>query len=216
LDIIRKIGDAYGRRVLPRIIDCAMRHDEATRLRAASVPRANGSVLEVGIGSGLNMPFYTNAVTHLYGVDPSQELLAMARGRAASARYPVELLRGDAERVPLATASVDTVVTTWSLCSIANPAAALAEIRRLLKPDGAFIFVEHGLSPDDGVRKWQNRLTPLWRRVAGGCHLNRPVAEMIRDAGFAIVDLRTGYVPGPRPMTFMYEGIAHAHHPTRA
>ena len=193
-----------------------MRHDEAARLRAASVPRAKGSVLEIGIGSGLNLPFYTNAVTHLYGVDPSTELLAMARGRTASARYPVELLRGDAEHVPLATASVDTVVTTWSLCSIANPAAALSEVRRLLKPDGAFIFVEHGLSPDGRVRKWQNRLTPFWRRVAGGCHLNRPVAEMIRDAGFAIVDLRTGYVPGPRPMTFMYEGIAHADDPTRA
>ena len=205
----------YSRYVLPHLIDFAMRREDATRLRATHVPQARGVVLEIGIGSGLNAPFYTSAVTHLYGVDPSRELVAMARARTSSAPFPVELLIADAERVPLVAASIDTVVTTWSLCSIANPAAALAEIRRLLKPDGAFIFVEHGLSPDHGVRQWQNRLTPLWRRVAGGCHLNRPIADMIREAGFAIVELRNQYVPGPRPMTFMYEGIAHANHPTR-
>jgi ubiquinone/menaquinone biosynthesis C-methylase UbiE len=174
------------------------------------VPNAKGIVLEAGIGSGLNMPFYSNDVTKLYGVDPSPELLRMARERAASMLFPVTLLEREAEHIPLAGESVDTVVVTWSLCSIANPEAALRELRRVLRPGGTFIFVEHGLAPEAGVRKWQNRLTPVWKRFAGGCHLNRPVADLIRNAGFTITDLRTEYLPGPRPMTFMYEGIAHA------
>ncbi len=205
----------YNRYVLPRLIDFAMKRDDATRLREAYIPKAKGVVLEVGIGSGLNLPFYSDAVTRLYGIDPSAELLAMARRRTAAARFPVEFFHQEAERVPLPAASIDTVVVTWSLCSIGNPTAALREMRRVLKPEGAFVFVEHGLAPDADVRKWQNRLTPAWRRFAGGCHLNRPMADMIRDAGFAIDDLRTEYVPGPRPMTFMYEGIAHAHDSTR-
>ena len=216
MDIIRKIGDSYSRTLLPRLIDFAMRRDEATRLRAAYVPRATGNVVEIGIGSGLNLPFYTSAVTQLCGVDPSRELLSIARGRVVSAPFAVELLQGNAEHIPLSTASVDTVVVTWSLCSMANPVAALDEVRRILKPDGTFIFVEHGLSPDVDVRKWQNRLTPVWRRIAGGCHLNRPVGDMIRGAGFAIAEIHTEYAPGPRPMTFMYEGIAHANNPARA
>ena len=205
----------YNRYVLPHLINFAMSRDDVTRMRASHVPKARGIVLEVGIGSGLNVPFYTDAVTHLYGVDPSSELLAMARRRTASAPFPIELLKHEAEHVPLPPASVDTIVVTWSLCSIANPDAALREMRRVLRSDGMFIFVEHGLAPDAGVRKWQNRLTPVWKPLTGGCHLNRPVADMIRRAGFSIADLRTGYLPGPRPMTFMYEGIAHANDSTR-
>lgn len=185
-----------------------MTRDDVARLRAAHVPAAHGTVLEVGIGSGLNLPFYTSAVTRLYGVDPSSELLAMAKERAAAAPFPVELVNQDADRIPLADASVDTVVVTWSLCSIVNPSDALREMRRVLKPAGTLIFVEHGLSADTGVRKWQNRLTPWWRRFTGGCHLNRKMDDLVREAGFTIEDLRTEYVPGPRPMTFMYEGRA--------
>jgi len=206
----------YDRYLLPRLINFAMSLGETTRLRTAFIPGARGVVLEIGFGSGLNLPFYTSSVTRLYGVDPSAELIAMARARVASAPFPVELFNQGADRIPLAAGSVDTVVVTWSLCSIADPIAVLGEIRRVLKPGGAFIFVEHGLAPDAHVRKWQNRLTPVWRRVAGGCHLNRPMADLIRDAGFAIDDLRTEYVPGPRPMTFMYEGIAHVNDSTRA
>jgi len=198
----------YNRHILPKLIDFAMTRGDVTRLRAAHVPAAHGTVLEVGIGSGLNVPFYTSAVTRLYGVDPSPELLAMARERASAAPFPVELLNQDADSIPLADASVDTVVVTWSLCSIANPAGALREMRRVLKPSGILIFVEHGLSADSGVRKWQNRLTPWWRRFTGGCHLNRKMDDLVREAGFTIEDLRTEYVPGPRPMTFMYEGTA--------
>ncbi len=205
----------YDRYVLPHLIEFSMSRADATRIRSAYIPRARGSVLEIGIGSGLNLPFYTNAVQRLSGVDPSARLLAMARRRAADVAFPVELIEQGAERLPFSDASFDTVVVTWSLCSMADPAAALGETRRVLKPDGLFIFVEHGLAPDAGVRTWQNRLTPAWRRIAGGCHLNRPTAAMIRDAGFAIDDLRTEYIPGPRPLTFMYEGTAHADDSTR-
>jgi len=185
-----------------------MTQGETTRLRAAHVPAARGVVLEVGIGSGLNLPFYTREVTKLYGIDPSKELLAMAAEKAATAPFPVELFNQEAERIPLAAASVDTVVVTWSLCSIANPAAALGEMRRVLKPSGTLIFIEHGLSTDARVGKWQNRLTPLWRRFTGGCHLNRKMDDLVRAAGFTIGELRMEYVPGPRAMTFMYEGRA--------
>jgi ubiquinone/menaquinone biosynthesis C-methylase UbiE len=192
-----------------------MGQHDVMRLRGVLVPRANGIVLEAGIGSGLNIRFYDEGVTKLYGVDPSRELLAMARRRAASAPFPVELLERGAEDIPLPDESVDTIVVTWALCSIANPEAALREMRRVVKPDGMFIFVEHGMAPEPGVRKWQNRLTPVWKRFTGGCHLNRPVADLIRTAGFRILELRTEYLPGPRPMTFMYEGVAHADDSTR-
>jgi ubiquinone/menaquinone biosynthesis C-methylase UbiE len=206
----------YNRCVLPRLINFAMSRDDVAKLRGANVPSARGVVMEVGIGSGLNVPFYTSAVERLYGIDPSAELLAMARQHTAKASFPAELLTHGAENIPLGDESVDTVVMTWSLCSVANPSAVLGEIRRVLKPGGSFIFVEHGLAPEAAVQKWQNRLTPVWRRFAGGCHLNRPIAEMIRGAGFAVDNLRTGYLPGPRPMTFTYEGIAHADDSTRA
>jgi ubiquinone/menaquinone biosynthesis C-methylase UbiE len=202
------LANLYNRCVLPGLINFAMTRGEATRLRAANVPAARGVVLDIGIGSGLNLPFYTRGVTRLYGVDPSAELLAMAKEKAAAAPFPVELLNQDANKIPLGDAAVDSVVVTWSLCSIADPAAALREMRRVLKPDGTLIFVEHGLAPDAGVRKWQNRLTPFWRPFTGGCHLNRKMDDLVRDAGFTIVDLRTEYVPGPRAFGFMYEGRA--------
>ena len=197
----------YSRYVLPRIIDCAMRYEEASRLRAEVIPAAQGVVLEVGIGSGLNLPFYTSAVTKLYGIDSSEELLAMARARSVRAAFPVELLHQSAERIPLADRSVDTVVVTWSLCSIPDPSSALHEMRRVLKEDGKFIFIEHGLSPDPRVRSWQKRLTPIWRRFAGGCHLDREMDDLIRAAGFSIGELRTSYIPGPRPATYTYVGV---------
>jgi ubiquinone/menaquinone biosynthesis C-methylase UbiE len=120
----------------------------------------------------------------------------------------VSMLQGTAEAIPLETASVDTVVTTWTLCSIPDVTAALAEMRRVLKPGGALLVVEHGRAPDAAVARWQDRLTPLWKPIAGGCHLNRKIDALIHDAGFAVTDLRAGYMRGPRPFTFMYEGRA--------
>ena len=198
----------YNRYLLPRLINLAMSRQDAARLRAAHVPAARGVVLEAGIGSGLNIPFYTGAVTKLYGIDPSVELLELAREKTAAAPFPVDLINGSAQHVPLPDESIDTAVITWSLCSIDHPAIALREMRRVLKPAGVLIFVEHGLSPDPRVRKWQNRLTPFWRPWTGGCHLNRKIDDLVRAAGFTIDTLRCEYVPGPRPLTFMYKGTA--------
>ena len=162
------MANLYERLVLPTLINFAMTREEATRLRAAHIPEARGVVLEVGIGSGLNLPFYTNAGHAALRRRSVCRSCSRWRGRRQpTAPFPVELFNCDADRIPLADASVDTVVVTWALCSIANPADALREMRRVLKPDGTLIFVEHGLSPDAGVRKWQNRLTPFWRVIHG-------------------------------------------------
>jgi ubiquinone/menaquinone biosynthesis C-methylase UbiE len=198
----------YAREILPVLIEFAMTRPEIAQLRAAYVPMAAGVVLEVGVGSGVNLPFYSKNVERLYGLDPSQELLARARRRARDVRFPVQLIKGDASRLPIASASVDCVVMTWTLCSIAEPAAALREMRRVLKNQGALMFVEHGLGPDPGVQKWQNRCTPVWQHIAGGCHLNRDVDRLVREGGFSISSLESQYIPGPRIMTFMYAGRA--------
>ncbi len=199
----------YAKHVLPRVIDLAMKNREAARLRAEWLPHARGDVLELGMGSGLNLPFYSSQVRRVYGLDPSIELQRMARERAASGRLPVEFLLQSAEEpIPLADASIDTIVVTWSLCSIPSAPKALLQIQRVLKTGGRLIFLEHGLAPDRAVAAWQDRLTPAWKRVTGGCHLNRKVDQLIEDAGFRITDLRTRYLPGPRPMTYTYQGFA--------
>ncbi len=198
----------YSRHVLPALIQFAMSQDDVMKLRAAHVPAASGVVLEVGIGPGLNLPFYTSAVTKLYGIDPSVELLAVARQTLPRVSFPVELLHRAVGEIPLPDASIDTAVITWTLCSIEDPAAALREVRRVVKPGGSLIFIEHGASPDSGVRAWQRRLTPVWRRLAGGCHLDRKIDELVDSAGFMTTTLKSGYIPGPRFATYMYEGRA--------
>jgi ubiquinone/menaquinone biosynthesis C-methylase UbiE len=199
----------YAKHVLPRFIDLAMRNPETTRLRAEWLPRARGDVLEVGIGSGLNLPFYSSQVQRIYGLDPSVELQRMARARVADTRLEVEFFLQSAEdAVPLSDASVDTVVFTWTLCSIANAARALQQCKRVLKTGGHLIFLEHGRAPDPGIVAWQDRLTPVWKRIGGGCHLNRKIDELIEEAGFQISEMSTSYLPGPRPMTYTYQGFA--------
>jgi ubiquinone/menaquinone biosynthesis C-methylase UbiE len=199
----------YAKHILPRIIDVAMRNKEAARLRADWIPHARGEVLEVGIGSGLNLPFYSAEVQHIYGVDPSVELQRMARKKAADIGIPIEFLLQSAEEpIPLDDASIDSVVVTWTLCSVPNPGKALQQMKRVLKRSGRLIFVEHGRAPDLGISAWQDRLTPVWKRIGGGCHLNRKVDDMIRAAGFRITELRTFYLSGPRPMTYTYQGFA--------
>ena len=199
----------YERRILPRLIDFGMRSKRLAALREQVVGEAQGRVLEIGIGSGLNLPFYRREVEAVLGIDPSPELLARARPHAAWVRFPVELRRGSAEAVPLDDGAVDSVVMTWTLCSIADPARALGEIRRVLRPGGALLFLEHGQAPDPGVARWQARLTPLWRRIAGGCHLDRPIGQLIEAAGLRPGALDTGYlVEGPRAFTFHYRGRA--------
>jgi ubiquinone/menaquinone biosynthesis C-methylase UbiE len=197
----------YSDRILPHIIHWTMRQETFTVYRQRLVPGAEGRVLEIGAGSGVNLPFYSSKIASVLALDPSPGLLALAR-RGTSPSQSVTWIEGSAEAIPLDTCSVDTVLTTWTLCSIQNVGPALNEVRRVLKPSGTLLFVEHGRAPDPAVGRWQDRLTPLWRRVAGGCHLNRPVDRLIQDAGFSIESLTTGYMQGPRLMTFMYEGRA--------
>jgi ubiquinone/menaquinone biosynthesis C-methylase UbiE len=198
----------YGRFILPTLIDLGMRNKEVSRRRAQLVPKARGCVLEIGIGSGRNLPFYSNEVTSVCGIDPSNELLAMTRKRLGSARLAVELLNSRAEEIPLQDESFDSVVMTWTLCSISDPGKALFEIRRVLKAGGELFFVEHGRAPEQSVRKWQERINRPWRAVAGGCNLNRAVDGLIASSGLTIQQLDTGYLPGPKMFTFTYQGCA--------
>jgi SAM-dependent methyltransferase len=156
----------------------------------------------------VNLPLYGPAVTHVVAVDPSPELLRLASKRTADVVVPVSLIRASAENLPFAGAVFDTIVMTWTLCSISNPIAALTEMRQVLRPGGRLIFVEHGLLPEIGTARWQHRLTPYWRRISGGCHLDRKTDDLIRSAGFEIDAVETGYLKGPKPWTFMYQGMA--------
>ena len=199
----------YARRVLPHLINAAMKNKDATRLRGAWIPQARGRVLEIGIGSGLNLPFYSPEVECVYGLEPSAELQKMAQERAKRLNTKIDFLSQSAEDpIALADASVDAVVMTWTLCSIPDPVKALAQIKRVLKPEGRMLFIEHGKSSDARVARWQDRLTPVWEKIGGGCHLNRKIDELLEAAGFAIEELKTCYLPGPRPMTYTYQGSA--------
>lgn len=198
----------YENHVLPHVINLAMRNRSLLAYRRRVIPRAQGRVLEIGIGSGLNLPLYTTRVREIVGLEPAPRLLAMARESQSRPAAPTTFIAASAEAIPLDDDSFDTVVTTWTLCSIPDASSALREMRRVLQPGGQLLFVEHGQSPEARVRKWQDRLTPCWKCIGGGCHLNRPIQRLIEDAGFAIVQLDTGYAQGPRPMTYMYEGRA--------
>jgi len=198
----------YEDRILPHLVNLTMHNRHLVPYRERVVSAVEGRALEIGIGSGLNLPFYPPQVVEILGLEPAPRLMAMARRAATLQSLPVTFIEGSAEAIPLEDNSIDTVVTTWTLCTIPAVAQALAEVRRVLRPNGQLLFVEHGLSPDDGVRKWQDWLTPAWKRIGGGCHLNRPIQALIKNAGFAITQLETGYMQGPKPMTFLYEGRA--------
>ncbi|HXH81763.1 MAG TPA: class I SAM-dependent methyltransferase [Candidatus Tectomicrobia bacterium] len=198
----------YGRYLLPYLVHLGMRTRVATEDRARVVPQAEGIVLELGIGSALNVPYYGSTVSRVVGIDPSMELWRLGVRRAKTSRVPVRLVLGSAECVPLRDRSVDTVVCTWTLCSISDPSRALAEVRRVLKPGGRLLFVEHGAAPDARVRAWQQRLTPWWRRVAGNCHLDRAVDRLVADAGLRLVELERRRVRAPALLAYFYRGVA--------
>ncbi len=198
----------YGRYVVPRLLALAMRNRELVPYRQRVGKAATGRVLEIGIGSALNLPFYGPEVREVVGVEPSPALVAMARRHRSGLPFRFDVVEGAGERLPLEDNSFDTVLTTWSLCSVTDPVQVLREVRRVLRPGGQVLFVEHGRAPDAGVRWWQDTLDPAWKRIAGGCHLNRKMDDLIGDAGFRLDHLRTGYARGPRPMTYMYEGRA--------
>ena len=196
----------YNDRIVPHLVNLSMRNSRLVPYRERILTQAQGRVLEIGVGSGENLPLYTSRADEVLAVEPHPKLLKIASSKKG--RVPTKLIEGSAELIPLDDLSFDTVVTTWTLCTISDVAKALAEIRRVLRPGGQFLFVEHGLSADRGVRQWQNRLNPAWKKIAGGCHLNRPIADLVEAAGFRILHLEKGYMRGPKPMTFMYEGVA--------
>ncbi len=200
----------YDRHVLPHVLDWTCGSTPIQRQRQKIVPLAMGRVLEIGIGTGLNLPFYDGArVERVIGLDPAEPMLRRARRRSGDLKFAVEYLALEGERIPLDRASVDTVLVTYTLCTIADVSAALDGMRRVLKPSGRLIFCEHGTAPDAAVRRWQNRLTPVWRRIGGGCNLNRDIPALIEGAGFVIDDLNSAYLGDiPRFAGFNYWGTA--------
>ena len=200
----------YDRHILPRFIGCACASEAITYQRRKIVPRASGRVLELGMGGGLNLAHYdASRVSRVTGVDPSEALRRMALAAPRPNGLEVEVLEGEAESLPFKAASFDTVICTFTLCSVHTPALALSEARRVLKPEGQFLFSEHGLAPDPAVERWQKRLEPVWKRLAGGCHLTRPVSRSIAGAGFTLIDVDTMYLPGaPRPLGWAEWGSA--------
>ena len=199
----------YGTYILPRLVNFACGLRPMMRQREKVVPRARGRVLEVGVGSGLNLGYYDAAkVTKLWGLDPSPEMTRIAERAARSVPFEVEFIGLPGDEIPLEDASVDTVVMTYTLCTIPDTAAALRQMGRVLKPGGELIFCEHGAAPDASVRRWQDRINPLWKRIGGGCNLNRPIPALIEAGGFRITSLDTMYIPGWRPGSFNYWGTA--------
>ena len=199
----------YARYVWAPLLDWFMRQPPIMEHRRTVVPLARGRVLEIGIGSGLNLRCYDGSrVERIWGLEPSGELRRVAGERAASTGLPVELVAGSAERIPMEDGFFDTVVTTWTMCSIPDLTRALREMRRVLRPGGQLLFAEHGLSPDSGVAVWQGRLNPVWRTLSSGCNLNRDIARFIRDGGFKIERLTTGYLEGPKLLTYNCWGAA--------
>jgi ubiquinone/menaquinone biosynthesis C-methylase UbiE len=197
----------YDRHILPHLIDFACGMGAVMKARSQIVPLAHGRVLEIGIGSGLNLSFYDpQRVEVVVGVDPSAEMQSLARERAARCQVPVEMIALELGQIQAADASFDDIVCTFTLCTIPDAIAALREMRRVLKPGGRLLFCEHGLAPDLPVVRWQKRLTPLWKPLAGGCHLDRDIPALIGAGGFHIRELSTGYLKGPRPMTHLYRG----------
>lgn len=198
----------YHEKILPGLCDRAMRSPEFRAYRARVVGAAEGRVLEIGAGSGLNLRYYSTQAREVIALEPEPRLTAMAAARAAKAGREVAWLEASAEAIPLDDGSVDTVVSTWTLCTIPHASEALAQIRRVLRPGGRLLFVEHGLAPEAGVARWQRRLTPLWRRIAGGCCMDRPIETLVRQAGFTLERLDAGYARGPKVLTWFYEGAA--------
>ena len=199
----------FERHILPSALDVVCGMPMISRMRQLVVPQAQGRVLEVGIGTGLNMRYYDKTrVTHITGLDPSLQLHPLARERIAQVGLPVELIGLSAEKIPLPDASFDTVLITYTLCTIPDAHAALLEMHRVLAPTGKLLFCKHGRAPDASVRRWQDRLQPVWGPLAGGCHLGRDIPALLNSAGFTLTNPQTRYLSGPRPFTFHYWGEA--------
>lgn len=199
----------YARHILPCCLDKACSIGPIDKQRAKIVPLAKGRVLEIGIGSGLNLPHYDAAnVSTVIGVDPDAHIWARSKSRRDAAEFPIERIGLSGEDIPMESDTADTVVVTYSLCTIPDPVKALHEMRRILKPGGDILFCEHGRAPDTSVVKWQNRIDPLWSKIAGGCHSGRDIPDLISQAGLEIIELNQQYIPGPKVLSYNYWGRA--------
>ena len=200
----------YDKYILPKFLNCACGSKPINYQREKIVPLAEGTVLDVGIGSGLNIPYYNKSkIKYLYGLDPSIELLNLAKPLAKKNELEIEFLECGAEAIPLPNDSIDTVVITYTLCTIPDTQLSNEEIMRVLKPNGKLLFCEHGLAPDINVVKWQKRINPIWNKIAGGCNLNRDIPELIRSSGFKILDMEEMYLPStPKFAGYNYWGVA--------
>ncbi|MCZ6514014.1 MAG: class I SAM-dependent methyltransferase [Nitrospinae bacterium] len=198
----------YEDQILPRGIDWGMSGERFSRLRKQYLEGVGGTVLEVGFGSGLNLPHYSNRISHLYALDPSQLGRRLAAHRIQRVPFPVEFVELEDPRIALPDRSVDAVVSTWTVCTISDPVFALKEIRRVLKPEGKYYFLEHGLSPDRRVARLQNLWNPIQKWAFGGCHVNREIDRLILNSGFKMLDFKNFYMEGPKVLTYMYGGTA--------
>jgi SAM-dependent methyltransferase len=198
----------YRDYILPWTTDWTLNNPDCRKLRRRVTAGLQGTVLEIGFGSGLNLPHFSGDVHHLYAIDPAAYGRKLAARRIRACPVPVEFIGLDGQEIPLEAGSVDCVLTTWTLCSIADLPRALGEIRRVLKPGGGFHFLEHGLSPDARVARWQHRLNPIEKVIGGGCQLVLPVDELVRASGFALASLEKFYMRGPRIASYMYQGVA--------
>jgi ubiquinone/menaquinone biosynthesis C-methylase UbiE len=199
----------YEKYILPRIIHFVCGLTPMMKQRQKTVPQATGRVLEIGIGSGLNLPFYNpDKVEHLWGLDPSSEMWTLSKKTRKKIGFDVEFINSGAENIPLDDQSADTVLITYALCTIPDVSAALGEVRRVLKPGGRVLFCEHGAAPDEAVIRWQNRLDPIWQKIGGGCHLNRRIPMLLEQSGFALQELEASYIMGFKPASFNYRGTA--------
>ena len=199
----------YERFILPKVVHLTCSSKPIRYQRRKVVPLAKGRVLEIGIGSGLNLPYYDpSKVERVWGLEPSMQMRAMAEKRVRETQLKVEFIGLSDDEIPLESDSVDTVLVTYTLCTIPDVVRALEGMRRVLKPGGELIFSEHGLAPDENVRRWQDRLNPIWKRLGGGCNLNRPIPSLIEQGGFKIKSMETMYIPGWKPASFNYWGTA--------
>ena len=200
----------YAEHVVPRVVDAMCANARMLPLRQRALAQAAGTVLELGFGSGGNLPAYPDTVTRVLAVDPSLVGRRLAQDRIAAARADVQFVDVDGQELPLEDGSVDTAVTTWTLCTIPDAVQAVAEVRRALRPGGRLLFLEHGLSPDARTARWQHRLDPVQQRIAGGCHLDRDIRALIESGGMPIERCDNFSIAGPGPWSYMYAGAARA------
>ena len=200
----------YNKYILPKVLNCTCASKPINYQRDKIVPIAEGVVLDVGIGSGLNIPFYNKTkIKQLYGLDPSKELLDIAKSVAKEKKLEIEFLECGAESIPLPDKSIDNVLITYTMCTIPDVAISNSEIMRILKDDGKLLFCEHGLAPDKNIAKWQKRINPLWSKIAGGCNLNKDIPNLISSSGFKILNMEEMYLPGtPKFAGYNYWGVA--------